>query len=103
MSVSGCHTVSRASPMSRASLIATALGAALLATFATAPARAQAVGNAPWCVDMGDMGMGVMECQYYTWRQCMARAFGLTNVCKSNPWYVPERPPVRRQRRDPRQ
>jgi Protein of unknown function (DUF3551) len=72
----------------------------LLAALATAhPANAQTLGHAPWCVDLGDLGPGVLECQYYTYAQCHARAWGVTNVCIRNPWYVPERPPASRERR----
>jgi hypothetical protein len=67
----------------------------------TEQAQAQAVGRAPWCVDMGVLGNGYLECQYYTWEQCRARASGVSNnACFRNPWYRPERVPVRRPRDD---
>ena len=78
---------------------AVAAGGLLAAVATTHPANAQTLGNAPWCVDMGDLGWGYLECQYYTYAQCHARAWGVTNICLKNPWYVPERPPAPRQRR----
>jgi hypothetical protein len=74
-----------------------------VAPFATGEAQAQAFqGPAPWCANMGDLGIG-FECAYYTLEQCLARVSGITNSCSVNPWYVPERIQVRRQRRDPRE
>jgi hypothetical protein len=87
----------------RGRLCAVALGAWLVAPLAgTDTASAQAVGTAPWCVDMGDLGNGYLECQYFTYAQCAARARGLTNICLLNPWHVPKGSQALRQRRDPR-
>ena len=87
----------------RGRLCAIALGAWLAAPLAgTDAAMAQAVGTAPRCVDMGDLGNGYLECQYFTYAQCVARARGLTNICLLNPWYVPKRPQAQRQRREQR-
>jgi hypothetical protein len=80
----------------RAALAATAL----IAVTAFTPGTAQADEHARWCADMGDLGSG-LECHYYTLEQCMARASGNTNICSINPWYIPERTPVRPQRRGP--
>ena len=80
----------------RAVLAATAW----IAVTAFAPGAAQADEHARWCADMGNLGTG-LECSYYTLEQCMARASGNTNICSVNPWYVPERTPVRRQRHNP--
>jgi hypothetical protein len=85
-------------------LCAIVLGAWLASPLAgTDAAVAQAVGTAPWCVDMGVLGYGYLECQYFTYAQCAERARGITNVCQLNPWYVPKGPQARRQRRDRRQ
>jgi hypothetical protein len=68
--------------------------------FANGTAQAQEYqGNAPWCANLGYLGTG-WECAYYTVEQCMARASGVTNSCSVNPWYVPDRTQLRRQRRD---
>jgi hypothetical protein len=81
---------------------AVALVGALIGTvLATESASAQAVGNAPWCVDMGVLGNGYLECQYFTYQQCWARASGISNACVANPWYRPQRTD-RRYPRDPR-
>jgi hypothetical protein len=70
---------------------------------ATGDARAQfAQGHAPWCADLSVLDGATLECAYFTFEQCMARASGISNHCSVNPWYVPERPRARRQHRDPR-
>jgi hypothetical protein len=78
-----------------------AIGIGLLASPATV-AQAQPngqVGRSAWCVNMGNLG-GYLECNYHTHQQCMIAAWGVTNVCEANPFYVPR--PQQRQRRDPR-
>jgi hypothetical protein len=68
--------------------------------FALGTAQAQR-GHAPWCADLGGLNGDEPECDYYTYEQCRARASGITNICSVNPYYVPQRKPVRRQRREP--
>jgi len=99
--------MSAATSRSRNGRIAGPAAVALLAwvaatTFAgTSAAHGQGwAGHGPWCANIGDGR--AMECNYYSLRQCMARASGLTNSCSVNPWYVSEPAPVRRYRRNVR-
>jgi hypothetical protein len=79
---------------------AIAVGSVVAALALTQPAQAQRIGNAPWCADMTEI-TGYVECQYFTYQQCHARVWGVTNICFTNPWYVPARPPAP-SRRPPR-
>src|SRR5437588_12491641 len=69
---------------------------------AVQPAPAQIIGQAPWCADMGGVVPGSLECQYFTYAQCYARASGISNICFRNPWYFPARPEASVLRRVPR-
>jgi Protein of unknown function (DUF3551) len=57
-------------------------------------------GRGSWCVDPID-GPG-FDCSFYSYQQCMATAWGLTNSCSPNPLYVPPRTQVRHKRQRPR-
>lgn len=72
-----------------------------IATLVTAKvADAQPVrGHAPWCADLGAIGWAVLECSYHTFEQCRAAVWGVSNSCTVNPWYLPERGPIRRPHR----
>ena len=72
----------------------------LLAVTAARPAQAQVLGRAPWCVEMADLG-DYLDCHYFTHAQCRATAWGVSNTCVRNPWYVAA-PPIKRPRRAPR-
>jgi len=76
-----------------------ALGFALATSLAnlalTREAPAQWLGYAPWCAVTNSVAL---ECQYYSLAQCMARAYGISNACSVNPWYVPPPPRVRPRR-----
>jgi len=65
------------------------------------PAQAQAwAGRGSWCVDpINAVGF---DCSFYSYQQCMATAWGLTNSCSRNPLYVPPRTQVRHKRQRPR-
>ena len=79
-------------------------GLLLILGAATDIARAQPVGNGPWCVDMGDLGSGYFECQYASYAECHARAWGVTmsGYCFRNPWFVPSYQKPYRERRGSR-
>jgi hypothetical protein len=86
----------------RASLVGAALAAfAGMMMIAAGGASAQPInGRAPWCATFSQYG-GTLDCAYYSLEQCLAGAWGMSNQCSRNPWYVgPPDPPPRR--RDPR-
>lgn len=66
-------------------------------TLASPAAQAQAwAGRGSWCADMLE-GAG-FDCSFYSFQQCMATAWGMTNSCSPNPLYGPTRPQVRYKR-----
>ena len=77
---------------SRLAAFALAIG---LAGILLAPQSAQAQawdGKGPWCVEHRTY----YDCAFYSFQQCMATAWGVTNYCTPNPLYVPPRPLVAR-------
>jgi hypothetical protein len=67
----------------RKAAIAVAVG--LLVGAAGAPTTAQAQYQmAPWCAYLGSWG-GSYDCSYYSFKQCMATASGIGNICLRNP------------------
>jgi hypothetical protein len=66
-------------------------------------ARASVRQAAPWCAYLGS-GADMFDCSYFSFEQCMATAWGVSNYCARNPYAVavPERPPPRRKRQQPR-
>jgi hypothetical protein len=73
---------------------------ASLASFAaTREASAQWIGHGPWCAVTNSVAL---ECNYYSLAQCMARAYGISNACSVNPWYIPRAPRPDRPRRTSR-
>jgi hypothetical protein len=91
-------------PIVRAARVTLAVSAVVgVMSLATGDAQAQFTqGRAPWCADLSNLDGVTVECQYYTFEQCMARASGISNHCSVNPYYVPRRPYARRQQRDRR-
>jgi len=84
-------------------LLRSALALATVVTvtiFAVGGAQAQAFrGRGPWCTVYFD-GPGY-SCSFYSYEQCWATAWGVTNDCLRNPFYVPPpevRPPRKRAR-----
>lgn len=70
--------------------LALALGLGTLAMATTASTPAQSA-NLRYCViQRGNFGH--LECDYYTWNQCMASASG-RGSCQENPIFSAQRPP----------
>jgi hypothetical protein len=72
-----------------------ALAALIGAATATDDASAQPVlGNARWCVNLADIGGGILHCKYDSLEKCIFYARGLSHQCALNPWYeeLPQRP-----------
>ena len=70
--------------------LALALGLSTLAMATAASTPAQSA-NLRYCVIQRGM-FGHLECDYYTWAQCMASASG-RGTCQENPIYAAQRPP----------
>lgn len=47
------------------------------------------IGDARWCVNLGDIGGGILNCKYDSLEQCIFYARGLSHQCSLNPWYIP--------------
>ena len=75
-------------------LALTGLVMAAALTAAAQSGRAQeSFFNERFCVSGGEDD--VRDCSYRTWRQCIASARGLTNVCVENSfWHGPRRQPT---------
>ena len=69
----------------RSALIGVATIAAALAADARSGSAQESFFNERFCVSGGEDD--VLDCSYRTWRQCIASARGLTNVCVENPWW----------------
>jgi hypothetical protein len=85
----------RLGPFSRRAFALVAV-TSLASLAATREASAQWLGNAPWCAVTNSVALA---CYYYSLVQCMARAYGISNACSVNPWYVPHAPPAGQPRR----
>jgi uncharacterized protein DUF3551 len=71
-------------------VLALLIGAAM----AIGDASAQPVlGHARWCVNLADIGGGILHCKYDSLEKCIFYARGLSHQCALNPWY--EEPPQR--------
>ena len=76
------------------SLLAIALGAALMGTALTGTPTNAA--NYPWCAFYTGP-LQATNCGFSTYAQCMATISGIGGYCQPNTTYVP--PPVRRRQR----
>ena len=78
-------------------LIARSLALAILmgAAMAIDDASAQPIiGQARWCMNLADIGGGIMHCKFNSLEECIFYARGVSNQCSLNPWYE-GRPPRR--------
>jgi Protein of unknown function (DUF3551) len=51
------------------------------------------IGRARWCVNLADIGGGILHCRYDSLEKCIFYARGLSHQCVLNPWYDgPPRP-----------
>ena len=55
------------------------------------------IGRARWCVNLADIGGGILNCRYNSLEECIFYARGLSHQCALNPWYEePVRRPARK-------
>jgi hypothetical protein len=79
-----------------AGLFARYLALAILtgAAMETSDASAQPIiGDARWCINLADIGGGIMHCKFSSLEECVFYAWGVTNQCSLNPWYEGPPPP----------
>ena len=74
----------------------------LVTTAAMAPRPAAAFpdspSNNPWCATYYDASLGMKQCTFATFEQCLATVSGVGGQCAQNPFYAPPLPPYAERR-----